>query len=190
MIGRIIERTMKNERYESGIALSLCFVLMMECTSSRDGLRRPKAYSKDARKALHAARKGGEDLPLLSAPVIRYDKEGSAMLELYDVSHQSDNDSEEDEDEQAVAASRAQRDLAARAELSAYRKAQLEKEGAENQLLEVEDVNYYNVEGQVESLAALNLQAASQGNPATHENSLQSTSQTSSPNGAISGAGV
>lgn len=101
------------------------------------------------------------------------------MSELYDVSHQSDNDSDEDDDDEAASARRARREVAAGGEVSAYRKAQLEKEAAENQLLEVEDANFYDVEGQAESLAALNLQTPSQGNDASAEDT---TSHTNSPN--------
>ncbi|KAJ9097565.1 hypothetical protein QFC20_006140 [Naganishia adeliensis] len=115
-------------------------------------------YAKEARKHFDAAKAARETMSVLEYPVIRYDAHGAIIANVYDVSHQSDNGSDDEDDEEVASARRARRDASAGEELSEYRKAQLEKEAREKQLLEVEDAHYYDVAEQADVLASLTSQ--------------------------------
>jgi hypothetical protein len=97
-------------------------------------------------------------LSVLEYPVIRYDSHGTVIANVYDVSHQSDNGTDNEDDEEAAAARKARKEAAGEGEISEYRKTQLEKEAKEKQLLEVQDADYYNVAEQADALVALTSQ--------------------------------
>ncbi|KAJ9103006.1 hypothetical protein QFC20_004814 [Naganishia adeliensis] len=151
-----IERKPGTQRFKNDWPLKELLKRTMK--NERDGLRRPKKYAKEARKHLDAAKAAGETMSVLEYPVIRYDAHGAIIANVYDVSHQSDNGSDDEDDEEVASARRARRDASAGEELSEYRKAQLEKEAREKQLLEVEDADYYDVAEQADVLASLTSQ--------------------------------
>ncbi|KAJ9119912.1 hypothetical protein QFC24_005395 [Naganishia onofrii] len=118
-----------------------------------DAMKRPKVYATEARKLLDAARAANETLGILEDPVVRYDRNGAPLRDLYGVSHQSDDDTENEEDDDEEAA--AERLAAQAGEMSEKRKKQLEKEEAENARLHVEDAHYYDLATEVEAIGTL-----------------------------------
>ncbi|KAJ9103723.1 hypothetical protein QFC20_004727 [Naganishia adeliensis] len=132
-------------------------LLMRTMKNERDGLKRPKIYAREAPALLNRAREHGKTAVLIETPIIRFNNHGMQMKSLYDVDHASDDEGdEEEEDEEGIArADGSNGKNGVERELTARQKDRLAQEEREQQQLETGDVQYFDLDEEIQALALI-----------------------------------
>jgi hypothetical protein len=116
----------------------------------RDGMRRPKIYAKEARLLLRASGINGNKTPILVPSVVRYNSEGIAITNLYNLAHFSGDD--EAETEIGSRRARAAQGETQGSGMPEHRRLQLEKVAQEEHMLQVEDARWYSLDDEVQAM--------------------------------------